>query len=162
MTGIIRHAPAGYDCPFCHLARGGANAFTSQDDLVYCDDEVIAFISLDWYASTPGHVLVTPVVHYEHVYELPDALAGPIQRVVARVARAMKVAYGCTGVSINQNNEPDGNQDVWHYHTHVIPRFAGDRKGREPFERTTPAQRAPYVTVLRKALGWSPADGTPR
>jgi len=150
----VSHAPEGYDCPFCHLARGGANAFTSQDDLVYREDEVIAFMSLDWYASTPGHVLVTPFAHIENVYALPDELGTPLQRAIGKVARAMKTAYGCTGISIAQNNEPDGSQDVWHYHAHVFPRFPGDRWRREPFGRTTAEQRAPYVAALRKAIGW--------
>jgi len=154
----ITHAPEDYDCPFCHRARGGANAFTRQDDLIYRDDDVIAFLSLDWFASTPGHVLITPVAHIENVYALPDELGTPMQRAIGRVARAMKVAYACTGVSINQNNEPDGNQDVWHYHVHVFPRFPGDRKGRQRFERTTAEQRAPYVAKLRDAIGWPATD----
>lgn len=150
----IRHAPVGYDCPFCHLAQGGANQYTSQDDLVYRERDVIAFMSLDWFRSTPGHVLVTPVTHIENVYAIPDELGAPLQRAIGKVARAMKTAYRCTGISIAQNNEPDGNQDVWHYHVHVFPRFASDAWRKEPFVRTTAEQRAPYATALRESLGW--------
>ena len=39
----------------------------------------------------------------------------------------MKTAFGCPGVSTRQHNEPAGNQDVWHYHVHVFPRWHGDR-----------------------------------
>jgi histidine triad (HIT) family protein len=74
----IRHAPVGYDCPFCHLAQGGANQYTSQDDLVYRERDVIAFMSLDWFSSTPGHVLVTPVTHHESVNDLPLELGAPL------------------------------------------------------------------------------------
>lgn len=154
----ISHAPADYDCPFCHLARGEANAFTSQDDLVYRDDQVIAFMALDWNANTPGHVLVTPVAHIENVYAISDELGAPLQRAIGMIARAMKGAYGCSGVSIAQNNEPDGNQDVWHYHVHVVPRFPGSRRQRGPLARTTAEQRAPYVEALRKELGWHDAS----
>ncbi|MDN3240096.1 HIT family protein [Glycomyces tritici] len=35
--------------------------------------------------------------------------------------------YGCDGVSTRQHNEPAGNQDVWHLHVHVFPRYEGDR-----------------------------------
>lgn len=150
----IRHAPDGYDCPFCSLARGEANRFTNQDDLVYREDDVIAFMSLHWFRSTPSHVLVTPVAHIENVYAMPDELGTPIQRAVGKVARAMKVAYGCTGISIAQNNEPDGNQDAWHYHVHVFPRFPNDKWRKEPFVETTAEQRAPYVAALRLEIGW--------
>ena len=29
-------------------------------------------------------------------------------------------------MSTRQHNEPAGYQDVWHYHVHVFPRYAGD------------------------------------
>lgn len=34
---------------------------------------------------------------------------------------------GCDGVSTRQHNEPGGNQDVWHFHQHVFPRWLGAR-----------------------------------
>jgi hypothetical protein len=44
----------------------------------------------------------------------------------APVATAMKTLYRCSGVSTRQHNEPDGNQDVWHFHQHVFQRYPGD------------------------------------
>jgi len=38
----------------------------------------------------------------------------------------MKQAWKCDGVSTRQHNEPAGNQDVWHYHMHVFPRWDND------------------------------------
>ncbi len=38
----------------------------------------------------------------------------------------MKAVYQCDGISTRQHNEPDGNQDVWHYHVHVTPRYHND------------------------------------
>jgi histidine triad (HIT) family protein len=38
----------------------------------------------------------------------------------------MKSSWECDGVSIRQHNEPAGNQDTWHYHMHVTPRFHAD------------------------------------
>ena len=38
----------------------------------------------------------------------------------------MKAVCCADGVSIRQNNERHGGQDVFHVHFHVIPRFAGD------------------------------------
>jgi histidine triad (HIT) family protein len=69
---------------------------------------------------------VIPAAHFENLYDLPDALGADIHRVARRVAIAMKTAYGCAGVSTRQHNESAGNQDVWHYHLHVFPRYPGD------------------------------------
>jgi histidine triad (HIT) family protein len=80
-----------------------------------------------WWPKNPGAVLVIPNDHYENVYDLPVELGTPIQRAVRSAAIAMKTAFGCDGVSTRQHNEPDGNQDVWHYHMHVFPRWRDDR-----------------------------------
>jgi histidine triad (HIT) family protein len=151
---MYNHAPAGYDCPFCRLARGEDTPLSSQADLVYRDRQVIALVSIDWWPNNPGHVLVVPVEHFENVYDLPSSLGTPLQSAIQNVALAMKGAYGCTGVTIRQNNEPDGSQDVWHHHTHVIPRYKGDDLQRSRFVPNSSEERRPYVQLLRARLGW--------
>ena len=84
-------------------------------------------MSPKWWPRNPGAVLVIPNDHYENIYDLPVELGTPIQRAVRSSAIAMKTAFGCDGVSTRQHNEPDGNQDVWHYHVHVFPRWMDDR-----------------------------------
>jgi histidine triad (HIT) family protein len=71
-------------------------------------------------------MLVVPVRHVAQIYEVDGELAGPLVVTVARVAAAVKSAFKAGGVSIRQNNERHGGQDVFHVHFHVIPRFAGD------------------------------------
>lgn len=123
---MYNHAPDDYDCPFCRLATGLDTDRSGQDDVVFRDGDVTAFISLHWRPNNPGHALVVPNGHFENVYDLPPELGTPMQRVVRNVALAMKQAYGCDGVSTVQHNEPHGNQDVWHYHVHVFPRYEND------------------------------------
>ncbi len=66
----------------------------------------------------------------------------------------MKAAYGCDGVSTRQHNEPAGNQDVWHFHLHVFPRYVDDQLYLRSAERTptSPPQRLPYAVKLKRAL----------
>jgi len=75
-----------------------------------------------------------------------------------RLARALKSEYGCDGTSTRQHNEPGGGQDVWHFHVHVFPRYAGDRlyANHEQTRWTTAEERAPYARRLRERL--RPAD----
>ena len=44
----------------------------------------------------------------------------------SRVSAAVKTVCSADGVSIRQNNGKHGDQDVFHVHFHVVPRFAGD------------------------------------
>ena len=64
----------------------------------------------------------------------------------------MKEVYKCDGVSTRQHNEPAGDQEVWHYHFHVIPRYANDDlyiKYKES-HWTTAEERVPYTEKLRE------------
>lgn len=76
--------------------------------------------------NNPGHVAVIPNEHFENLYDLPAPVAAKIHECARFVALAMKSAYGCDGITLRQNNEPAGGQDVWHYHLHIYPRYEGD------------------------------------
>ncbi|MHB8515302.1 MAG: HIT family protein [Dehalococcoidia bacterium] len=149
---MYNHEPEGYDCPFCRLVRGLDTRASSQDDVVYRDNDVTAFVASGWWPNNSGHVLVVTNAHYENIYDLPPELAYPIQRVARVIAIAFRERYGCDGASTRQHNEPAGNQDVWHYHLHVFPRYAGDGLYLHRRRSTTPEERRPYAIKLREAL----------
>ena len=115
------HEPEGYECPFCRIAEGHL-----RERVVYRNERVMTLVNIKWWPNNPGGCLVVPIEHHENVYELPPRLGTPIQAAIREVALAMKSALGCDGVSTRQHNEPAGNQDVWHHHTHVFPRWHGD------------------------------------
>lgn len=114
----------------------------------------MAFISSAWWPENAGHVLVVPNEHYENVYATPDDVLAAIQIAGKRIALALREGYGCEGTSFRQHNEPGGDQEVWHYHLHVFPRYRGDRLYARTYERrdTTPEERAPYARKLRELL----------
>jgi histidine triad (HIT) family protein len=151
------HEPEGYRCPFCRVAAGEElrDNYTRQSDIVYRDDVVTAFISSAWWPDNAGHVLVVPNGHYENIHAIPDDVLAAVQVVGKRIALALHEVYGCDGTSFRQHNGPGGNQEVWHYHLHVFPRFVGDELYMRTYERrdTTPAERAPYAEKLRRFLG---------
>ena len=121
---MYNHEPPGYECPFCLVLRTGASALPVE--IVHRTDEVVVAVNPRWWPRNPGGCLVVPVEHHENLYDLPVELARPIHEAARATALAMKAAFGCDGVSTRQHNEPAGNQDVWHYHLHVFPRWEGD------------------------------------
>jgi histidine triad (HIT) family protein len=122
-----RHAPDGYVCQFCRIAAGHDGILTTQAHVVLRDADVCAFVASHWWPANAGHVLVIPNSHAENLYEIPTRLGTPLLAATQRIGLAFKELDRCDGVSTRQHNEPAGNQDVWHYHQHVFPRFAGDR-----------------------------------
>jgi histidine triad (HIT) family protein len=115
-------AEAAKSCVFCRILRGEL----TPEVVAFRDSHTAVFPSRHQQPGNRGHMLVVPTRHVAHIYEIGGDLAGPLMTTLAHVAAAVKAACGADGVSIRQNNEQHGGQDVFHVHFHVIPRFAGD------------------------------------
>ncbi len=86
---------------------------------------MIAF--LDIRPVNEGHCLVIPKEHYADIFDVPSELLGKVYQVTKKVAVAVKQAVNADGISIIQQNGKAANQDIFHLHVHVIPRFTGEK-----------------------------------
>lgn len=123
---MYNHEPENYECPFCNFIAGNYTDYNSKKDIIFEDEDVLAFISPKWWVNNPGNVIIVPKKHVEHVYDIENDLLSKVQIVGKKVAIAMKETYQSDGISFRQHNELAGNQDVWHYHLHIFPRWQGD------------------------------------
>jgi len=150
---MYSHEPDDYKCPFCTIVDGrdDVGVWTKQEEVVLRGDVATAWVAPKWWPENAGHVLVVPNDHIENMYEMPQEVAGEIHEMARQVALALKVVYGCDGVSTRQHNEPDGNQEVWHYHLHVFPRYNGYDLYARHYEMWFPevAERIAYAEKLR-------------
>lgn len=130
------------------------DGWTTQAEVVLRNESVVAWINPQWWPKNHGAVVISPKDHFENIYDLPPELAVHIQAAARLVALAMKERYGCDGVSTRQHNEPAGNQDVWHYHVHVFPRYLGDRlyERHKEKERFPVPDRVAYARRLRPVI----------
>jgi histidine triad (HIT) family protein len=154
---VYNHAPPDYVCPFCLLAAGrfGDGLYSTAEDIIYQDALVMAVIGSHQWPGNSGNTLIIPKEHFENLYDLPVRLAAPVHATAQAMAIAMKAAYGCAGVSTRQHNEPAGNQDVWHYHLHVTPRYPDDALYRSLGGHRTlmpPDVRADHAARIRACL----------
>jgi histidine triad (HIT) family protein len=109
------------ECIFCRIAAGNAPA-----SVVAESPEVLAFMDLN--QPAPGHILVIPRAHVRDIYGLDADIAAEIFQVTVEVARAVKTALRPDGLNLFQANERAGQQEVFHFHIHILARFAGDRE----------------------------------
>lgn len=147
----MKHAPPGYDCPFCRIAQMLPSP-PPEAAVVLIEPEVFASIPLHHYAGIMGNCLIVPRSHYENVLDIPDNLGTDFFRATRRLAQAMRRALGCEGISTRQHNGPAGDQDVWHFHLHVFPRRANDGLYGGPKVRYTTEERLELASRLRVAL----------
>ena len=146
------------ECSFCAIAAGGDGLGargTTRADVVWRDGRTTAFVASKCWAGNEGHALVIPNRHARDVYEIADEELAAVYATAKRVAAAIRASHGCEGTSMRQHNEAGGGQDVFHVHVHVFPRWAGDRLYERNAECrwTEPAEREPYASRLRDALG---------
>lgn len=148
------HSPANYDCPLCIFIQGGETEHNKRSDIVYENDNVLAFIAPKWWPNNKGHVLVIPKEHYENIYSTPDEVLGDVYAVVKKIALAIRDSYQCDGISTHQHNEPAGGQSVWHLHAHVFPRYTNDRlyQLHDGVSWVRESERASYAEKLRQRL----------
>lgn len=149
------HAPLEYICPFCLLVQGRESIQTQlrQTDIVFQTADITAFIATRRYPQNEGHVLVIPNQHFENIYDLPVDISMKIHALSREVALAMKSEYHCDGIMLRQHNEPAGDQNIWHYHLHVIPRYLNDdfhNAQKSPFDAD---ERAQFARKLRNWFG---------
>jgi histidine triad (HIT) family protein len=161
----MRNAPADYDCPFCRLANSLSKP-AHDSAIILVEPRVFAFVPLHHYAGIRGNCLVAPRDHYENALDVPDELGADIFRATRLIANAMQDAFGCEGFSTRQHNGPAGDQDVWHFHLHVFPRFqddglyGGKRAAYEAHERLELADR--LRTAIGKRLNTKPRNSPGR
>lgn len=122
-------------CIFCEVSVRNAPA-----SFVYNDKDVFAMMSLE--QPNPYKVLVLPHAHVESIYDLNDELAASIFQVAAKIACAIRNVSDCDGLNIVHSNGRAGQQDGFHFHLHLVPRFIGDQ--------ITPAWE--NISIKRKML----------
>lgn len=133
-------------CVFCRLIAGEIPAAK-----VYENEHTLAFMDLG--QVNPGHVLVASKRHAATLLDLTPDEAGAAMHTAQRMALAVQKAFDPPGLTLLQCNGKAGDQTVFHFHLHVVPRHVDDGIALS-WPRKDPAreQLAAYAAQLRLAL----------
>lgn len=97
-----------------------------EDDLVVHRGET-AFVLLNRFPYTSGHLMVVPVRHVNDLGVLSDAEALEIHKLATTAIAALRAEYSPNGHNLGWNlGRVAGAGIVDHVHLHVVPRWAGD------------------------------------
>lgn len=128
------------NCIFCKIANGEIPSAT-----VYEDDDFRAILDLG--PASKGHTLILPKKHVANIFEMDDETASKALVAAKHVACKVKKAMNCEGLNILQNNGEIAGQSVFHFHMHIIPRYAGDTVGLPAWEPGSPNQETLQETA---------------
>jgi histidine triad (HIT) family protein len=108
------------DCIFCQIVAGQLPAMIIDED-----EQTLAF--MDIAPATSGHALVIPKRHARDLWEIePDQLAA-VSLAAQRIAVRLRDRLHVDGVNLLNSCRREAWQTVFHFHMHVIPRYAGDQ-----------------------------------
>jgi histidine triad (HIT) family protein len=107
------------DCIFCKIVAGELPSLVVAED-----DHSVAFLDVN--PATPGHTVVVPKEHHRDLLTIePPALEATLA-TAQRVARTLSEKLDTVGVNLLNNCGADAWQTVFHFHVHVVPRYAED------------------------------------
>ena len=118
MPMFVDTTPPG-QCLFCRLVAGEIPSAR-----VYEDARTIAFMDLG--QVNPGHVLVATKRHAATLLDITPEEAAAVMQTAQHVARAVMAVFNPPGLTLLQANGREGDQTVFHFHMHVVPRHAQD------------------------------------
>jgi ATP adenylyltransferase len=108
-------------CPFCRIPSLG-----DEEGLVVHRGDT-AFVVLNLYPYSAGHLMVCP---YRHVADYPDLTEAETAEVASLTQQAMRVlreVSGAHGFNVGMNQGSVAGAGIAaHLHQHVVPRWGGD------------------------------------
>lgn len=134
-------------CIFCRLVKGEIPSSS-----VYEDDQTVAFMDLG--QLNPGHVLVAIKRHAATLLDLTPDEAAAVMQTARLVALAIKSAFDPPGMTLLQANGKAGDQTVFHFHLHLVPRHGNDGIALSWPRKDPPREQLEeYAARIRQVLG---------
>jgi ATP adenylyltransferase len=117
----VSHADEQLGCVFCAEAAGKV-----EETLLVSRGER-AFVFLNKFPYSSGHLLVAPYAHLGELRDLGDDTALEIHPLGLQAIEALRATYAPAGFNLGWNlGRAAGAGIVDHVHLHVVPRWAGD------------------------------------
>ena len=136
-------------CVFCNAADGD-----DEEHLVVRRGER-AFVLLNKFPYSSGHLLVAPYRHGVNFGELDDAEALEVHRLGAQGLEALAAVYRPEGFNLGWNiGRPAGAGITGHGHLHVVPRWSGDTNFMPVFAEVKVIPEHLATTRRRLAEAW--------
>ncbi|SEQ73165.1 HIT family protein [Giesbergeria anulus] len=149
MPMFVDTSPPG-QCIFCRLVAGEIPAAR-----VYEDALTIAFMDIG--QVNPGHVLVATKRHAATLLDITPEEAAAVMQTAQRVASAIQATFDPPGLTPLQANGREGDQTVFHFHLHVVPRHAQDGIALSwPRKNPDAATLQDYAAQLTRAIAPTP------
>ncbi len=109
-------------CVFCNAQ---AKADSAENLIVFRGER--AYVILNRFPYTSGHLMVIPFTHAPNLEELDSATRAEMMELTARCTTVLRGVYRPQGFNVGVNiGEAAGAGVLGHVHIHIVPRWTGD------------------------------------
>ena len=109
-------------CVFCAAQSKADNA----ENLIAHRGK-LAYVILNRYPYTSGHLMVVPLEHRANLEELDPETRAEIMELISRSMVVLRNIYNPQGFNLGANiGEAAGAGVLGHVHIHIVPRWSGD------------------------------------
>jgi len=129
------------DCIFCNIVNKKAKSWK-----IYETENVYAFLDIN--PASRYHTLIIPKKHYENIFDIPDNALREVTSVVGKLSKLYNNKLGINNLQIVNSNGKEGQQDVFHFHFHIVPRKNGD--GQNIKWQAFPEWREDFDAMIKK------------
>jgi histidine triad (HIT) family protein len=107
------------DCIFCKVVAGEI-----PGEIIDSDDRTITVMDIN--PATRGHVVVIPREHAENLVSVSEEDLAATMNAARRMVNRLQESLDPAGFNILNNMGRAAWQSIFHFHVHVIPRYADD------------------------------------
>ncbi|WP_368948132.1 HIT family protein [Mycobacteroides abscessus subsp. massiliense] len=109
------------ECLFCGIVSGAVPSVRVAEDTA-----TYAFMDIN--PGSDGHLLVVPKRHSRDLLDIPADDLASVAVTAQRIAKAVVTELGADGVNLLNCCGAHAWQTEFHFHLHVIPRYADKSK----------------------------------
>ncbi len=109
------------ECSFCQIINGKL-----PSTKIYENEYVFVFAPLKDTILSKGHMLVVPKKHYENFYDIDEKYLCEIMKCIQFIGKQLKEKFKANGLNILHASGKSGQQSVFHFHIHLVPRYEND------------------------------------
>jgi ATP adenylyltransferase len=141
-----------HECPFCRVPL-----LDDEAGLVVHRGE-LAFVVLNLYPYSPGHLMVCPYRHVAAYVDLTDDETREVAVLTQQAIRTLTAVSAPHGFNLGINQGSVAGAGIAaHLHQHVVPRWGGDANFMPIIARTKPLPALLGDTRQRLAEAWPAA-----
>ena len=144
-------------CVFCH-------AQSIEDGL---ENQIVhrgvnAYVILNRYPYTSGHLMVLPFEHQPNLDDLSLETRNEIMELVSTGMQVLREVYGAQGFNLGANLGVAAGAGIpKHFHFHIVPRWEGDTNFMTSIGETRVVPEALEKTYQRIVSAWKRIDSQP-